>query len=235
VRAYFPPDANTLLSVANHCLRSKNYVNIIVAGKQPELQWLDMDEAIKHCSAGIGVWKWASNDGGGEPDAVLACAGDVPTLEILAAVSLLREHVPSLKIRVINVVDLMTLQVAGEHPHSLTDDQFDALFTTNKPVIFAYHGYPWIIHRLCYRRRNHDNMHVRGYKEEGTTTTPFDMVVRNNMDRFQLSIDTIHRIPGLKAEQAVALFESKLAAHKEYVTSHGEDMPEVVNWRWSQG
>jgi xylulose-5-phosphate/fructose-6-phosphate phosphoketolase len=235
VRAYFPPDANTLLSVANHCLRSKNYVNIIVAGKQPELQWLDMDEAVKHCSAGIGVWKWASNDEGGEPDAVLACAGDVPTLEILAAVSLLREHVPSLKIRVINVVDLMTLQVAGEHPHSLTDDQFDALFTTNKPVIFAYHGYPWLIHRLCYRRRNHDNMHVRGYKEEGTTTTPFDMVVRNNMDRFQLAIDTIHRIPGLKAEQAVALFQSRLAAHKEYVTSHGEDMPEVVSWRWSQG
>lgn len=235
VRAYFPPDANTLLSVADHCLRSKNYVNIIVAGKQPELQWLDMDSAVKHCSAGIGVWKWASNDEGGEPDAVLACAGDVPTLEILAAVSLLREHVPSLKIRVVNVVDLMTLQVAGEHPHSLTDDQFDALFTTNKPVIFAYHGYPWLIHRLCYRRRNHDNMHVRGYKEEGTTTTPFDMVVRNNMDRFQLSIDTIHRIPGLKAAEAVALFESKLAEHKEYVVAHGEDMPEVVNWRWSQG
>jgi xylulose-5-phosphate/fructose-6-phosphate phosphoketolase len=235
VRAYFPPDANTLLSVANHCLRSKNYVNIIVAGKQPELQWLDMDSAVKHCSAGIGVWKWASNDEGSEPDAVLACAGDVPTLEILAAVSLLREHVPSLKIRVINVVDLMTLQVAGEHPHSLTDDQFDALFTTNKPVIFAYHGYPWLIHRLCYRRRNHDNMHVRGYKEEGTTTTPFDMVVRNNMDRFQLSIDTIHRVPGLKAAEAVALFESKLAEHKEYVVAHGEDMPEVVSWRWSQG
>jgi xylulose-5-phosphate/fructose-6-phosphate phosphoketolase len=235
VRAYFPPDANTLLSVADHCLRSKNYVNIIVAGKQPELQWLDMDSAVKHCSAGIGVWKWASNDEGGEPDAVLACAGDVPTLEILAAVSLLREHVPSLKIRVVNVVDLMTLQVAGEHPHSLTDDQFDALFTTNKPVIFAYHGYPWLIHRLCYRRRNHDNMHVRGYKEEGTTTTPFDMVVRNNMDRFQLSIDTIHRIPGLKAAEAVALFESKLAEHKEYVVAHGEDMPEVVNWRWSRG
>lgn len=235
VRAYFPPDANTLLSVANHCLRSKNYVNIIVAGKQPELQWLNMEEAVKHCSTGIGVWKWASNDEGGEPDAVLACAGDVPTLEILAAVSLLREHVPSLKIRVVNVVDLMTLQVAGEHPHSLTDDQFDALFTTNKPVIFAYHGYPWLIHRLCYRRRNHDNMHVRGYKEEGTTTTPFDMVVRNNMDRFQLSIDTIHRVAGLKAAKAVAFFESKLAEHKEYVVANGEDMPEVVSWRWSQG
>jgi xylulose-5-phosphate/fructose-6-phosphate phosphoketolase len=186
VRAYFPPDANTLLSVADHCLRSKNYVNIIVAGKQPELQWLDMESAIQHCSVGIGVWKWASNDDGGEPDAVLACAGDVPTLEI-------------------------------------------------KPVIFAYHGYPWLIHRLCYRRRNHDNMHVRGYKEEGTTTTPFDMVVRNNMDRFQLSIDTIGRVPGLKADEAVALFKSKLVAHKKYVASHGEDMPEVMNWRWSQG
>jgi xylulose-5-phosphate/fructose-6-phosphate phosphoketolase len=233
VRAYFPPDANTLLSVADHCLRSKNYVNIIVAGKQPELQWLDMEAAIKHCTAGIGKWNWASNDDGGEPDAVLACAGDVPTLEILAAVSLLRKHVPALKLRVVNVVDLMTLQVAGEHPHSLSDEAFDALFTKDKPVIFAYHGYPWLIHRLCYRRRNHDNMHVRGYKEEGTTTTPFDMVVRNNMDRFQLAIDTIHRIPGLKADDAVALFQSKLVEHKEYVASHGEDMPEVVNWRWS--
>jgi xylulose-5-phosphate/fructose-6-phosphate phosphoketolase len=235
VRAYFPPDANTLLSVADHCLRSRNYVNIIVAGKQPELQWLDMDAAIKHCTAGIGVWKWASNDDGGEPDAVLACAGDVPTLEILAAVSLLRQHVPSLKIRVVNVVDLMTLQAAGEHPHSLSDEAFDALFTTSKPVIFAYHGYPWLIHRLCYRRRNHDNMHVRGYKEEGTTTTPFDMVVRNNMDRFQLAIDTIRRIPGLKADEAIAVFQGKLAEHKQYAASHGEDMPEVQNWRWSQG
>jgi xylulose-5-phosphate/fructose-6-phosphate phosphoketolase len=233
VRAYFPPDANTLLSVADHCLRSRNYVNIIVAGKQPELQWLDMDAAIKHCTAGIGKWNWASNDDGGEPDAVLACAGDVPTLEILAAVSLLRQHVPSLKIRVVNVVDLMTLQAAGEHPHSLSDEAFDALFTTNKPVILAYHGYPWLIHRLCYRRRNHDNMHVRGYKEEGTTTTPFDMVVRNNMDRFQLAIDTIHRVPGLKAEDAVTLFQSKLVEHKKYVASHGEDMPEVQNWRWN--
>jgi xylulose-5-phosphate/fructose-6-phosphate phosphoketolase len=233
VRAYFPPDANTLLSVADHCLRSKNYVNIIVAGKQPELQWLDMESAEKHCAAGIGVWKWASNDEGGEPDAVMACAGDVPTLEILAAVSLLRKYVPSLKLRVVNVVDLMTLQVAGEHPHSLTDEKFDALFTTNKPVTFAYHGYPWIIHRLCYRRKNHDNMHVRGYKEEGTTTTPFDMVVRNNMDRFQLSIDTIHRIPGLKADDAVAIFQGELAKHKEYVAAYGKDMPEVENWRWS--
>jgi xylulose-5-phosphate/fructose-6-phosphate phosphoketolase len=234
VRAYFPPDANTLLSVADHCLRSKNYVNIIVAGKQPELQWLDMESAIEHSTAGIGIWKWASNDDGGEPDAVLACAGDVPTLETLAAVSLLRKYVPGLKIRVINVVDLMTLQAAGEHPHSLTDERFDALFTTNKPVIFAYHGYPWLIHRLCYRRRNHDNMHVRGYKEEGTTTTPFDMVVRNNLDRFQLAIDTIHRVPGLNADEAVELFQRKREEHKVYVASHGEDMPEVVNWRWSE-
>jgi xylulose-5-phosphate/fructose-6-phosphate phosphoketolase len=233
VRAYFPPDANTLLSVADHCLRSKNYVNIIVAGKQPELQWLDMESAVQHCEVGIGVWKWASNDEGGEPDAVMACAGDVPTLEILAAVSLLRKYVPSLKLRVVNVVDLMTLQDAGEHPHSLTNEKFDALFTTNKPVIFAYHGYPWLIHRLCYRRRNHENMHVRGYKEEGTTTTPFDMVVRNNMDRFQLAIDTIRRIPGLKADDAIAVFQGELAKHKEYVSAHGEDMPEVVNWRWS--
>jgi xylulose-5-phosphate/fructose-6-phosphate phosphoketolase len=234
VRAYFPPDANCLLSVADHCLRSRNYVNIIVAGKQPELQWLDMDSAVKHCTAGLGIWKWASNDDGGEPDAVLACAGDVPTLEILAATSLLRKHVPKLKIRVVNVVDLMTLQPKGEHPHGLSDDAFDALFTRNKPVIFAYHGYPWIIHRLCYRRTNHDNMHVRGYKEEGTTTTPFDMVVRNNMDRFQLAIDTIHRIPGLKADDAVELFQRKLAEHHEYVTSHGQDLPEVQNWRWNQ-
>ena len=234
VRAYFPPDANTLLSVADHCLRSRNYVNIIVAGKQPELQWLDMDAAIAHCTAGISIWEWASNDDGGEPDAVLACAGDVPTLETLAAASLLRKHVPGIKIRVVNVVDLMTLQAPGEHPHALSDERFDAMFTTSRPVIFAYHGYPWLIHRLCYRRRNHDNMHVRGYKEEGTTTTPFDMVVRNNMDRFQLAIDTIRRLPGLKADDAMHLFQSKLAEHKEYIRSHGEDMPEVVNWRWSQ-
>ncbi|HET9283246.1 MAG TPA: phosphoketolase family protein [Candidatus Angelobacter sp.] len=233
VRAYFPPDANCLLSVADHCLRSRNYVNIIVAGKQPELQWLDMDAAIKHCTAGIGIWQWASNDDGGEPAAVLACAGDVPTLEILAATSLLRTHLPRLGIRVVNVVDLMTLQPYGEHPHGLSDERFDALFTTNRPIIFAYHGYPWLIHRLCYRRRNHHNLHVRGYKEEGTTTTPFDMVVRNNMDRFQLAIDTIHRIPGLEAEDVVQLFQSKLVEHKAYVASHGQDMPEVRNWRWN--
>jgi xylulose-5-phosphate/fructose-6-phosphate phosphoketolase len=233
VRAYFPPDANCLLSVADHCLRSKNYVNIIVAGKQPELQWLDMDAAIKHCTAGIGIWQWASNDDGGEPAAVLACAGDVPTLEILAATSLLRTHLPRLGIRVVNVVDLMTLQPYGEHPHGLSDEHFDALFTKDRPIIFAYHGYPWLIHRLCYRRRNHHNLHVRGYKEEGTTTTPFDMVVRNNMDRFQLAIDTIHRIPGLEAEDVVQLFQSKLVEHKAYVATHGQDMPEVRNWRWN--
>lgn len=233
VRAYFPPDANCLLSVADHCLRSKNYVNIIVAGKQPELQWLEMDVAIKHCTAGIGIWEWASNDDGGEPAAVLACAGDVPTLEILAATSLLRTHLPRLGIRVVNVVDLMTLQPYGEHPHGLSDERFDALFTKDRPIIFAYHGYPWLIHRLCYRRRNHHNLHVRGYKEEGTTTTPFDMVVRNNMDRFQLAIDTIHRIPGLEAEDVVQLFQSKLVEHKAYVATHGQDMPEVLNWRWN--
>jgi xylulose-5-phosphate/fructose-6-phosphate phosphoketolase len=234
IRAYFPPDANCLLSVADHCLRSKNYVNIIVAGKQPELQWLDMASAVRHCAAGIGKWEWASNDGGGEPDAVLACAGDVPTLEILAATSLLREHLPQLKIRVVNVVDLMTLQPVGEHPHGLSDERFDVLFTADRPVIFAYHGYPWLIHRLCYRRRNHVNMHVRGYKEEGTTTTPFDMVVLNNMDRFQLAIDTIRRIPGLKADDAVQFFQGKLAEHKKYIASHGEDMPEISNWSWGQ-
>ncbi len=236
VRSYFPPDANCLLFVADSCFRSRNCVNIIVAGKQPELQWLDMDSAIQHCTAGIGVWKWASNDGGAEPDAVLACAGDVPTLEILAATSLLRKHVPSLKIRVVNVMDLMTLQPDSEHPHGLKDNVFDALFTTSKPVIFAYHGYPWLIHRLSYRRKNHDNFHVRGYKEEGTTTTPFDMVVRNNMDRFQLAIDTIHRVQGLQgvADDAIKQFQSKLAEHKQYITAHGEDLPEVTNWRWGQ-
>ena len=233
-RAYLPPDANCLLSVTDHCLRSRNYVNLIDAGKQPELQWLDMDSAVKHCAAGIGIWHWASNDQGGDPDVVMACAGDVPTLEILAATSLLRKHLPELKVRVINVVDLMTLQPSSEHPHGLDDDDFDALFTTNKPVIFAYHGYPWLIHRLCYRRKNHDNMHVRGYKEEGTTTTPFDMVVLNNMDRFQLAMDAIRRVPRLKvvSDQLIATFTSKLAEHREYIRIHGEDMPEITNWRW---
>jgi xylulose-5-phosphate/fructose-6-phosphate phosphoketolase len=197
VRVYFPPDANTLLSVTDHCLRSRNYVNVIVAGKQPQPQWLDMDTAVKHCSQGIGIWEWASNDKGGEPDVVMACCGDVPTIETLAAVDLLRQHVPDLKIRVINVVNLMRLQPKEEHPRGLTDWEFDALFTTDKPIIFAYHGYPWLIHRLTYRRTNHKNLHVRGYKEEGTTTTPFDMVVRNDLDRFHLVEDVIDRVPKL--------------------------------------
>ncbi len=208
VRVYLPPDANTLLSVTDHCLRSRNYVNVIVAGKQPALQWLDMDAAIKHCTAGIGIWEWASNDQGGEPDVVMACCGDVPTLETLAAVDLLRRNFPDLKIRVVNVVDLMTLQPASEHPHGLSDREFDSLFTTDKPVIFAFHGYPWLIHRLTYRRTNHDNLHVRGYKEEGTTTTPFDMAVLNDLDRFHLAGDVIDRVPQLTdvrgARQAVA-------------------------------
>ncbi len=234
VRVYLPPDANCLLSVTDHCLRSRNYVNLIDAGKQPELQWLDMDSAIKHCTAGAGIWQWASNDHGGEPDVIMACAGDVPTLEILAATSLLRQHVPGIKIRVVNVVDLMTLQPASEHPHGMEDDAFDAMFTRDKPVIFAYHGYPWLIHRLTYRRNNHDNMHVRGFKEEGTTTTPFDMVVLNNMDRFQLAIDAIRRIPRLRmiSDQAIQTFESRLAEHRIYVREHGEDMPEIANWHW---
>ena len=234
VRLYFPPDANCLLSVADHCLRSRNYVNVIVAGKQPELQWLDMRSAVKHCAAGIGEWKWAGNTDGGEPDLVLACAGDVATLEILAATSLLRQHVPELRVRVVNVVDLMTLQPQSEHPHGLDDASFNALFTTNKPVIFAYHGYPWLIHRLCYRRANHDNFHVRGYKEEGSTTTPFDMVVRNNMDRYDLAIDSLGRVPGFKtsAESAIQLFRSKLDEHAHYITEQGQDLPEVANWRW---
>jgi xylulose-5-phosphate/fructose-6-phosphate phosphoketolase len=236
VRVYLPPDVNCLLSTADHCLRSRNYANVIVAGKQPELQWLDMDAAVKHCAAGVSAWQWASNDDGGEPDAVLTCAGDIATLEILAATSLLRKHLPEMKVRVINVVDLMTLQPSSEHPHGLDDDDFNALFTTSRPVIFAYHGYPWLIHRLCYRRDNHNHIHVRGYKEEGTTTTPFDMVVRNNMDRFQLAIDTIRRVPRLKVagDPVIQLFQSKLAEHRRYITAHGEDMPEVANWRWGQ-
>ncbi len=236
VRAYFPPDANCLLAVADECLRSRNYVNVIVAGKQPELQWQDMDAAIRHCAAGIGVWHWASNDGGGEPDAILACVGDVATLEVLAAASLLRKYLPDLRIRVINVVDLMTLQPASEHPHGLAEEDFDALFTTSRPVVFAYHGYPWLIHRLTYRRANHNNFHVRGFKEEGTTTTPFDMVVRNNMDRFQLAMDTVRRVARFKtaADPLIQFCESKLAEHQQYITLHGEDMPEVANWRWGK-
>ncbi len=234
VRVYFPPDANTLLYVTDHCLRSWNRVNVIVAGKQMEPQWLDMDAAIRHCSAGIGIWEWASSDAGGEPDVVMACAGDVPTLETLAAVDLLRQHAPELKVRVINVVDLMTLQPQSEHPHGLSDDDFDALFTKDKPIIFAYHGYPWLIHRLAYRRTNHDNLHVRGYKEEGTTTTPFDMVVRNDLDRFHLFEDVFERVPKLAANAGYAKQQVRdwLVEHKLYIDAHGADMPMVRDWRW---
>jgi xylulose-5-phosphate/fructose-6-phosphate phosphoketolase len=235
IRVYLPPDANTLLSVADHCLRSRNYVNVIVAGKQPSLQYLDMDAAIKHCTAGIGIWEWASNDRGSEPDVVLACAGDVPTLETLAAVSLLRQHFPELKVRVINVVNLMKLQPQSFHPHGLSDWEFDTLFTRDKPIIFAFHGYPWLIHRLTYRRTNHENLHVRGYKEEGTTTTPFDMVVRNDLDRFHLVADVIDRVPGLGTTAAYAkqTIRDKLIEHRQYIERYGEDMPEIREWTWS--
>jgi xylulose-5-phosphate/fructose-6-phosphate phosphoketolase len=234
IRVYFPPDANTLLSVTDHCLRSRNYVNVIVAGKQPALQYLDMDAAIKHCTAGIGIWEWASNDKGSEPDVVMACCGDIPTLETLAAVDLLRRHVPEVKIRVVNVVDLMVLQPVEEHPHGLRDRDFDALFTTDKPIIFAYHGYPWLIHRLTYRRTNHENLHVRGYKEEGTTTTPFDMVVRNDLDRFHLVEDVISRVPklGYLAAYAKQEVRDRLIEHKEYIVKHGDDLPEIRDWKW---
>ncbi len=235
IRIYLPPDANTLLSVTDHCLRSRNYVNVIVAGKQSAPQWLDMDAAIMHCTAGIGIWDWASNDKGGEPDVVMACAGDVPTMETLAAVDLIHHHLPHLKVRVINVVDLMKLQPPSEHPHGLSDKEFDALFTTDKPIIFAFHGYPWLIHRLTYRRTNHKNLHVRGYKEEGTTTTPFDMVVLNDLDRYHLVWDVIDRLPGLAAQAASVkqAVHDKRIEHKRYVAEHGEDMPEVRNWKWS--
>ena len=235
VRVYLPPDANTLLSVTDHCLRSRDYVNVIVAGKQPALQFLDIDSAIKHAAAGIGIWEWASNDAGAEPDVVMACAGDVPTLETLAAVALLREHFPNLKIRVVNVVDLMTLQPQSEHPHGLSDADFDSLFTADKPVIFAFHGYPWLIHRLTYRRTNHDNLHVRGYKEEGTTTTPFDMVVLNDLDRFHLVIDVIDRVPVLQriGAHVKQLMREKRQEHTEYICIYGDDMPEIRDWKWS--
>jgi xylulose-5-phosphate/fructose-6-phosphate phosphoketolase len=234
IRVYLPPDANTLLSVADHCLRSRNYVNVIVAGKQPAPQWLSMDAAIHHCTTGIGIWKWASNDRGSEPDVVMACAGDVPTLETLAAVSLLRRMAPELKIRVVNVVDLMSLQPPREHPHGLPDREFDAIFTKDRPIIFAFHGYPWLIHRLTYRRTNHGNLHVRGYKEEGTTTTPFDMVVLNDLDRFHLAGDVIDRVPALEAKAAYAKQEirDRLLEHKQYIHEHGEDMPEIRDWKW---
>ncbi len=237
IRVYLPPDANTLLSVTDHCLRSRNYINVIVAGKQPGPQWLDMDAAIRHCRAGLGIWHWASNDGNAEPDVVMACCGDVPTLETLAAVQFLRQHLPALKIRVINVVDLMTLQPQSEHPHGLADAEFDALFTCDKPIIFAYHGYPWLIHRLAYRRTNHPNLHVRGYKEEGTTTTPFDMVVLNDLDRYHLAADVIERVPGLRSRAAavMAILHDRLRAHHAYVRRYGEDLPEVRNWRWHGG
>ena len=234
IRVYLPPDANTLLSVTDHCLRSRNYVNVIVAGKQPAPQWLTIAEAEAHCLAGLGVWEWASNTHGAEPDVVMACCGDVPTLEILASVDLLRQHLPDLKVRVVNVVNLMKLQSATEHPHGLTDAEFDALFTVDKPVIFAFHGYPSLIHQLTYRRTNHRNLHVRGYKEEGTTTTPFDMVVMNDMDRFHLVKDVIDRVPGLATRAAGVRkhMVERRAEHKRYIAEHGDDHPEIDSWRW---
>ncbi len=233
VRVYLPPDANCLLSVWDHCLRTRDYVNVVIAGKYQSPQWLTMDAAIKHCTAGIGVWEWASNDQGGEPDVVMACCGDVPTLETLAAVSIMRKHLPDLKIRVVNVVDLMRLQPKLEHPHGLDDSAFDALFTKNKPVIFAFHGYPWLIHRLTYRRTNHPNIHVRGYKEEGTITTTFDMVVLNDLDRFHLVMDTIDRLPhGDQGRLLKQQLEVKLIEHQQYINQYGQDMPEILNWRW---
>jgi xylulose-5-phosphate/fructose-6-phosphate phosphoketolase len=237
VRVYLPPDANSLLSVTDHCLRSRNYVNVIVAGKAPSPQWLDMDAAIVHCTNGIGIWSWASNDQGVEPDVVMACCGDVPTLETLAAVDLLRRNLPDIKVRVVNVVDLMTLQPASEHPHGLSDHAFDSIFTSDKPVVFAFHGYPWLIHRLTYRRTNHANLHVRGYKEEGTTTTPFDMTVLNDLDRFHLAMDVVDRVPRLadKGAHFRQSLRNKVIEHRQYVTTHGEDLPEVREWKWQSG
>jgi xylulose-5-phosphate/fructose-6-phosphate phosphoketolase len=234
IRVYLPPDANTLLSVADHCLRSRDYVNVIVAGKQPSLNYLSMDDAVIHCTRGIGIWEWASNDDGAEPDVVLGCAGDIPTLETVAAAAIIRERLPELRVRVVNVVDLMRLQPESEHPHGLSDGEFDSLFTTSRPIVFAYHGYPWLIHRLTYRRRNHQNLHVRGYKEEGTTTTPFDMVMLNDLDRFHLVIDVIDRVPGL-AERAAPLrqemIDSRLRA-RAWTRRHGEDHPDISGWIW---
>jgi xylulose-5-phosphate/fructose-6-phosphate phosphoketolase len=234
IRVYLPPDANCLLSVVDHCLRSRHYVNVIVAGKQPSLNWLSMDQAILHCTRGIGIWGWASNDQGGEPDVVMACCGDIPTLETLAAVDLIRRHLPGLKIRVVNIVDLMRLQPASEHPHGLSDAEFDALFTTDKPIVFAYHGYPWLIHRLTYRRTNHRNLHVRGYKEEGTTTTPFDMVMLNDLDRFHLVMDVIDRVPGLasRAGHVRQLMGDRRLECRACTRSEGEDAPEIRTWAW---
>ncbi|WP_236646407.1 phosphoketolase family protein [Gemmatirosa kalamazoonensis] len=239
VRVYLPPDANTLLAVADHCLRSRHYVNVIVAGKQPAPQWLGIDAAAAHCARGLGVWDWASNDGGADPDVVLACCGDVPTMETLAAVDLLRTHVPGLAMRVVNVVDLMTLQPEREHPHGVSDEEFDALFTRDRPIVFAFHGYPWLIHRLTYRRTNHGSLHVRGFKEEGTTTTPFDMTVLNDVDRFHLALDVLERVPRLRgdaaADAAAAHCRARLDEHHAYIRAHGDDLPEVRDWRWPAG
>ena len=234
IRVYLPPDANTLLSVTDHCLRSKDYINVVVAGKQPAPQWLDMDSAIKHCSMGIGIWDWASNDRGSEPDVVMACCGDVPTLETLAAVDLLRTVAPLLKIRVVNVVDLMKLQSPSEHPHGMPDRDFDFLFTTSKPVIFAYHGYPWLIHRLTYKRANHENFHVHGYREEGTTTTPFDMTVLNKLDRFHLVEAVVDRVESLSNQAAYIKqdLQNKLIDHANYIRKNGDDMPAIRDWKW---
>jgi xylulose-5-phosphate/fructose-6-phosphate phosphoketolase len=235
VRVYLPPDANCLLSVTDHCLRSRNYVNVIVAGKQPALQYLDMESAIRHCTVGAGIWDWASNDQGAEPDVVMACCGDIPTLETLAAVDILRRNIPDIRIRVVNVVDLMALQPKSEHPHGLSDADFDSMFTKDKPVVFAYHGYPWLIHRLTYRRSNHDNLHVRGFKEEGTTTTPFDMTVMNDLDRLHLAGDVVDRVPRLHAAGAhlKQMLRNKLIEHKLYVSRYGEDLPEIRDWKWT--
>jgi xylulose-5-phosphate/fructose-6-phosphate phosphoketolase len=234
VRVYLPPDANCLLSVMDHCLRSRHYVNVVIAGKHPAPQWLAIDDAAAHCSEGIGIWKWASNDRDGEPDVVMACAGDVPTLETLAAVSIIREHLPDLKVRVVNVLDLTKLEPQTEHPHGLSDADFDSIFTKDKPIVFAFHGYPWLIHRLAYRRTNHRNLHVRGYKEEGTITTPFDMTVLNDIDRFHLALDVIDRVPqtSAKAAHLKLKLQEKRIEHREYIRKHGEDMPEIRNWKW---
>jgi xylulose-5-phosphate/fructose-6-phosphate phosphoketolase len=234
IRVYLAPDTNTLLSVMDHCLQTRQYVNVVVAGKQPGLNYLSMEDAIVHCTRGIGIWSWASNDAGEEPDVVMACAGDIPTLETLAAVAILREHLPDLRVRVVNVVDLMRLQPESEHPHGLSDAEFDALFTTDKPIMFAYHGYPWLIHRLTYRRTNHDNLHVRGYKEEGTTTTPFDMAMMNDLDRYHLVMDVIDRVPGLEPRAGhlrQLMVETRLRA-RQYTREHGEDVPEIREWVW---